>query len=174
MAKLRDASAYRRLKIPYTRRSRVKSKSYIKSIPHNKIVRYVLGNKSKKFQYRVDLISKDSMNLRHNAIEAGRKAASNYLQKELGLENYRVQVKTHPHHILRENPLATGAGADRFSTGMQKAFGKPIGLASRVKEGKILTSVFVDNKYIKNAKIALKKMSHKYPMKTSIDIIKIE
>jgi large subunit ribosomal protein L10e len=174
MAKLRDASAYRRLKLPYTRRSKVRSKSYIKSIPHNKIVRYVLGNKSRKFDYQVELISQEDMNLRHNAIEAGRRTASNYLQKTIGLEGYRLQLRTHPHHILRENPLATGAGADRFSTGMQKSFGKPIGLASRVKKGKILTAIFVNNSNINHAKIALKKMSHKYPMKTSISITKLD
>ena len=56
MARLRDASAYRRLKRAYTRKSRVRSKSFVKSIPQNKIVRYVLGNKTKKFPYQVKIL----------------------------------------------------------------------------------------------------------------------
>ena len=46
---------------------------------------------------------------------------------------YFFQLRIYPHHILRENPLAAGAGADRMSTGMKCAFGKPISVAARVK-----------------------------------------
>lgn len=172
MARLRSASAYRRIKRAYTRKSKVRAKSYIKSTPQNKIVRYVMGNKSGSFPYRVDLVSLDDMNLRHNAIEAGRRVASSYLEKTISRENFRLEIRTHPHHVLRENPLATGAGADRFQEGMSRAFGKPIGLAARVKKGKILVSVYVNEKDTKEAKIALKKVSHKYPMKTTIKISK--
>lgn len=174
MAGLRDASAYRRLKRPYTRKSKVKAKSYIKSTPSNKIARYIGGNKTKKFQLRLDLVSLDSMNLRHNAIESGRKTATNYLVKTLSRENFRIQIRTHPHHVLRENPLATGAGADRFQEGMTRAFGKPIGLAARIKKGKIMVSLFVDEKHVNEAKKALKKTSYKYPMKTTIKVSKIK
>ncbi|MBI4170413.1 MAG: 50S ribosomal protein L16, partial [Candidatus Aenigmarchaeota archaeon] len=31
--------------------------------------------------------------------------------------------------MLRENALATGAGADRFQSGMRQSFGKPVGTA---------------------------------------------
>lgn len=174
MARLRDASAYRKLKRAYTRRSRVKSKSYIKSIPQNKIVRYVIGDKNTEFSHRVDLISLQSMNLRHNAIESGRRVASSYLEKTINKENFRLEIRTHPHHVIRENPLATGAGADRFSTGMSCSFGKPLSLAARVKKGKIIVSVFVNEKHTLEAKKALKKVSYKYPMKTTINIIKIK
>ncbi|UCD03856.1 MAG: 50S ribosomal protein L16 [Candidatus Woesearchaeota archaeon] len=172
MARLRAASAYRRLKRSYTRKSKVRAKSYIKSTPQNKIVRYVMGNKRNSFPCRVDLISLEDMNLRHNAIEAGRRVASNYLEKTLNRENFKLEIRTHPHHILRENPLATGAGADRFQEGMTRAFGKPIGLAARVKKGKILVSVYVNEKGTEEAKRALKKVSHKYPMRTTIRVSK--
>ena len=42
---LRKALAYSKKKVrPYTRKSKIKSKAYIKVIPHNKIVKYNLGN----------------------------------------------------------------------------------------------------------------------------------
>ena len=43
---------------------------------------------------------------------------------------------TYPHHVLRENKQATGAGADRVSQGMRCAFGKNVGTAARVKRAK--------------------------------------
>ena len=174
MARLRDASAYRRIKRAYTRRSKVRRKSYIKSTPHNKVVSYILGNKSRDFPYEVTLISQDSMNLRHNAIESGRRAANSYLEKTIGKENFKMRIRTYPHHILRENPLATGAGADRFQEGMSRAFGKPISLAARVKKGKPLVSIFVEEKNIDKAKEALRKINSKYPMKTTVTITKIK
>jgi large subunit ribosomal protein L10e len=69
---------------------------------------------------------------------------------------------------MRENPLASGAGADRFQTGMAKAFGKPIGRAARVKPGQKVASVYVTKEKIPVTKKALKrammKLSGKYKM----------
>jgi len=44
----------------------------------------------------------------------------------------------YPHHILRENKMLTGAGADRMQTGMSRAFGKSMGRAALVKPGQTL------------------------------------
>jgi large subunit ribosomal protein L10e len=41
-------------------------------------------------------------------------------------------LRKFPHHVIRENKQATGAGADRVSDGMRQAFGKPVGTAARV------------------------------------------
>lgn len=174
MARLRDASAYRNLKRPYTRKSKVKSKSYIKSAPEDRIITYVMGDKNGDFPYQLDLVSKESMNLRHNAIEAGRKSAVNYLIKTISRENFKMVIRTHPHHVLRENPLATGAGADRFQEGMTRAFGKPIGRAARVHKGKTLVSVYVNEKHLDVAKKALNKITCKYPMSTTVKMSKKE
>ena len=84
---------------------------------------------------------------------------------------YHLKINIYPHHILRENPLAAGAGADRMSTGMKMSFGKPIGLAAQVKKGQTLLSVNVDKENLEVAKQALKKASHKLPCSC---IVKVE
>ncbi|MBR9703247.1 50S ribosomal protein L16, partial [Candidatus Woesearchaeota archaeon] len=68
-----------------------------------------------------------------------------------------------PHHILRENPLASGAGADRMSTGMKMSFGKPIGLAAQVRKGKKIIEISVDPQNVATAKLALKRAASKFP-----------
>ena len=45
MASLRKANAYSKKKVvPYTRVSKKKSKSYVKTVPHQKIVKFTMGN----------------------------------------------------------------------------------------------------------------------------------
>ncbi len=55
----------------------------------------------------------------------------------------------------------SGAGADRFSTGMKKSFGKPIGQAARVKKGETICQVDVDKKNLEVAKKAMHRASMK-------------
>ena len=62
--------------------------------------------------------------------------------------NYHLQIRIYPHHVLRENKMLTGAGADRMQTGMQRAFGKAIGSAAQVKIGQAIFTVQVDDKDI--------------------------
>ena len=129
MAKLRRAVAYRRLERPYTRRSKYRKKNFVRATPVNKVVRYDMGNLSKEFPSKFDLISKNNVQIRHNAIEAARLTALRLLEKKLGKNAFNMRIRIYPHHVLRENPLASGAGADRMSTGMKMSFGKPIGVA---------------------------------------------
>jgi len=163
MAKLRKFAAYRNLERPYTRISKFRKKSYIKASGSNRVVAYVLGDAKKKFKYKVSLIAKESLNIRDNALEAARQSANKVLEKELGQGGYFFQIRVYPHHVLRENPLATGAGADRLSTGMSKAFGKPIGYAARVREGQEIITVRVNKNGLESAKKAVKRVLHKFP-----------
>jgi len=133
MSKLRNGTCYRHLKIPYTRTSKRKSKAFIVGIPGSKIVRFVLGEKSKKFDSQVVLISEKDINLRHNCLESARIASVRFIELKAGKNNFRLVIHPFPHHIMRENPIAAGAGADRFQKGMTHAFGKPYGRAARVK-----------------------------------------
>ncbi len=141
MAKLRKFVAYRRLERPYTRVSKYREKSFVRARPHSKVVRYTQGNQHKEFKYTLYLVSKEALQIRHNAIESARQTANKVLDKKIGKLNYFFKYRIYPHHILRENPLASGAGADRMSTGMKKAFGKPIGVAAQVKKSKSLPSL---------------------------------
>ena len=163
MPRLRKFVAYRGLERPYTRISKYKKKSFIKTTPNVKIVRFNTGNLRKKFPYSVNLVSKCGLNIRDNAMESGRQTCNRLLESTLGTPAYHMQVRPYPHQVIRENPLASGAGADRFSTGMQKAFGKPTGSAVRVKEGQKLITVSVNKKDLQIARDALNRFRKKIP-----------
>jgi large subunit ribosomal protein L10e len=111
------------------------------------------------------------MQIRDNAIESGRQQASRVLERELGKKGFHLKIRMHPHHVLRENPLAAGAGADRMSTGMKASFGKVIGNACQIKPGKILVSVDVYKTRLDIARSALKKFASKLPAKCTLDIV---
>lgn len=163
MAKLRKFCAYRRLERPYTRTSKYRKKSFIRVRPHSKIVKYNMGDPRKKFDITLDLISKADIQIRHNAIESARLTCNRHLERNLGKAGFYFEIRIFPHHILRENPLASGAGADRMSTGMKMSFGKPIGVAAQVRIGSPLFSVSVPKNQLNVAKDALKKASKKVP-----------
>jgi large subunit ribosomal protein L10e len=171
MAKKRRAVAYRNIERPYTRYSKYKKRNFVRGNPHINVVRFDLGNKTKKFAKRVVLISSKAVQIRHMAIESARLACNRTLEKAIGKENYHLKFLIYPHHILRENPLASGAGADRMSTGMKKSFGKAIGKAAQVKVGKHIMFVDIDEKNIPIAKKALRFASHKFPMSCSIKVL---
>lgn len=136
---LRKALAYsKHYARPYTRVSRVKSRSYIKVVPQNKVVKYTAGNVKSfnlgKFPYTVYLSSMERIQIRDNALEASRQFLTKFLDTELA-GNYYLELRVHPHHILRNNKTAAGAGADRLSSGMARSFGVVEGRAALVKAG---------------------------------------
>ncbi len=130
---LRPGRCYSRLQRPYTRISiHVPKKGYVVGVPAAKITQFEMGSKKKKFEKTFHLVAWHSVQIRDNALEASRQGANKYLEKTLTLENYFLKVLVYPYQVLRENALATGAGADRFQEGMRKSFGKPVGTAARV------------------------------------------
>jgi len=173
MARLRKAVSYRRIERPYTRVSKYREKGYIRANPHRKIVRYVMGAASKKFPYVLELRSKSELQIRDNSIEAARQSSNRLLEKVVGPSNYILRIRVFPHHILRENPLAAGAGADRFQQGMSQSFGNPYGHAAQVKPGKIMFSFYVNKGQIAFAKEAARKASTKLPMHCAIKVFDI-
>jgi large subunit ribosomal protein L10e len=168
MARLRKFNAYRSLERPYTRFSKYKKLSYVRSRPVCKIVRFDVGDVAKKFQFTLDLVSKTDLQIRDNAIESARQTANRLLEKNLGKSGYRFMTRIYPHHVLRENPLAAGAGADRLSTGMAHSFGKPIGIAAQVKKGQPLFTIQITKEQVALARQALKRASYKIPCSCSI------
>ncbi|MFO8015713.1 MAG: 50S ribosomal protein L16 [Candidatus Woesearchaeota archaeon] len=163
MAKLRKAVAYRRIERPYTRRSKYREKSFVKAKPSINIVRFDMGNLTRNFSYSVYLMADSDVQIRHNALESARLTAVRRLQPGVGKANYHMKMRVYPHHILRENPLAAGAGADRMSTGMKHSFGKVIGAAAQVRKGQPVFQVDVEKTGIKAAKNAMRKASNKLP-----------
>jgi len=168
MAKLRKGCSYRRLERPYTRRSKYKAKSFIRTSPASKVVRYDMGDAKRSFGYTVELVSKEGVQIRHNALESARMTSNRHLEEKCGKLGFYMKLKSYPHHVLRENPLASGAGADRMSTGMQKSFGKAIGIAAQVRPGQAVFSVQVDKQNVEFAKQALKKANYKLPLRALI------
>ena len=167
---LRKGIAYRHLVVPYTRRSRKKSKAYIKTSPPIKIVKFQMGNVNRQFQYKLALISKVSIQVRDNAIEAARLSINRQLESKLGTSNYKFLIRKYPHHVLREHKMLTGAGADRMSSGMSLAFGKPIGVAAQVYAGEEILVIGVDKNGLALAKDAIRKIRAKLPGSTTLKI----
>lgn len=152
---------YRNLKGPaYTRRE------YMGGVPGSKVVHFDMGNLKEEFPVAVSIVAKESCQIRHNAIEAARITANKCLM-ELGRLNYHFKIFIYPHHVLRENKQATGAGADRVSQGMRRAFGKAVGTAARVKRGQRLMMVEVEPKNFLKAKESLRKAGNKLPTPVS-------
>ena len=167
---IRPAKCYRAIERPYTRVSQRKPrKSYVKGVPASKINKFELGKKG-DYKLRLNLISEHSVQIRHNALEAIRMATNKVLEKHIGPDMYYFKLFPYPHHVLRENPLATGAGADRFSTGMRQSFGKPIATAAQVKRGQILLSVWCTPDKAAIAKKALIVSSKKIPTTSRITV----
>ncbi|MBN2367398.1 50S ribosomal protein L16 [Candidatus Woesearchaeota archaeon] len=173
MARLRKFVCYRHLERPNTRKSKYRNKSFVRGAPVCRIVKFNIGNLSDDFPYRLDLAATQDMQVRDNSIESARLTTTRTLEKALGKKGFRIQVRTYPHHILREHALASGAGADRFSSGMAHSFGKPVGNAVQLKNGQKLMSVYVPESGITLAREALNKANCKLPAKFSISVEKL-
>lgn len=180
MASLRKASSYSRKRVrPYTRKSSKKSKSYIKAVPQNKIVKFHMGDirgyNEGKYDYIVRLISEEKVQIRDNSLESCRLLVNKILDTQAPGQFY-FAVKVFPHHILRENKSAGGvAGADRLSHGMKHSFGVTIGRAAIVPPGHDLFFVACANeKTARIAREALTKIKPKVPGKNKIIFEKIE
>ena len=171
MVKKRKFCAYRRIERPYTRVSKYTKKNYTRGNPHISLTQFEMGNKTKEFSVKIALISGSDLQIRDSAIDAARTAANRRMEKRIGKENYFLKLHIYPHHILRENPLASGAGADRMSTGMAKAFGKTIGRAAQVKKGKIMMIVGTEPQHVDTVKAALRLAAHKVPTSCQIKVI---
>ena len=171
MARIRKFVSYRNIERPYTRTSKYKEKSFIRMSPNLRVVAFETGTPNKSFQHTLKLISKNDLQIRDNALESAKQTSNRLLEKSIGTSAYHLKIKPYPHHILRENPIAAGAGADRFSTGMQKSFGKPIGVAAQVKKGQTIFQISVDKANLELAKTALTRASKKLPCPCTIQII---
>lgn len=172
--KLRKGQCYRMLERAYTRKSKFRKKSYLKAVPQHKIIRFNMGNVNGDFKYRVDMYSKGTLQIRHNAIEATRQVINRKLVKLLGVQEFYLMIRIYPHHCQRENKQMGGAHSDRIQTGMKNAFGKIVNVAALVKEGKELFSAYVNEKGLEIARQAMKACSSKLPCKIGLEVTKLK
>ena len=138
-------------------------RKYMGGIPGSKIVKFTMGNTSKDFTHRVELISLKYVQIRHNAMEAARIAANRVMEKYVGREDFMLKIIPYPHQIIRENKRVNVAQADRFQDGMKKAFGKPRYMAARIKSLHPIMIAEVDKGNVNQARTALKRASAKFP-----------
>jgi large subunit ribosomal protein L10e len=138
----KPASMYREISNPaYTRRE------YITGIPGSKIAQHNMGaldTDPDDYPVHVSLSVEEECQIRHGSLEAARLSANRRLLKEIGEENYKMVLRKFPHHVIRENKQATGAGADRVSDGMRQSFGKPVGTAARVDAGERIFTAYCE------------------------------
>lgn len=170
---LRKASSYSKRKArPFTRVSRVKSRTYVKVNPHNKLAKYSMGDQ-KSFHngthpYVVRLVSDEKVQIRDNALESVRMMVHKVLEEQMPGEFF-FAVRTYPHHLLRENKTAAGAGADRLSSGMKHSYGIVIGRAAMVGAGKDLFLVScTTEKGARTAREALERTKSKLPCRSRV------
>ena len=157
----------------WTRYSRRKpKKSYVKALPHNPLKHFDMGIKKDDYDTIVKLITKEPVQLRANAIEAARMTISKYLQANVQ-QNYFFKIHTYPFEVIRETKRQTGAGADRLSSGMKKAFGRPTYRAMRLRKNQTLFSIKSYEKNIPKMKEALRKAQSKLSKSYRVIIEKI-
>jgi len=152
---------------PYTR------KKFIKGKPQIKIAKFQ-GGQAADYDYNVQLLINEKMQIRHMAIESARLAANKAVEKVAGETGYYSKIRIYPHVLLRENKMIAAAGADRLQEGMRRAFGKAVSLGARVKQGQCIMEIQVKKEHLEVTKKALKDACVKLPGTPSIKVIPLK
>lgn len=152
--------------MPYVRRE------YIAGKPQIKIARFASGQASPNYDFKVELLATEKIQIRHNALEAARLAANKRMATAGEMSFFSV-LRVYPHVILRENKMIATAGADRLQEGMRRAFGKATGLAARVTPGQVLFEAFVTAGNLNLAKEGFKVASSKVGCPTEVRITRL-
>ena len=147
-------------------------KEFMGGVPYPKITTFTQGNQKKDFPVEMKLIAKESCQIRHSALEAARVSVNRKLLEALGVENYFLKIIPYPHQVIREHKMATGAGADRISSGMSMAFGRPVGTAARVRKDDTIMIGRVNLDAAQRLREAIHKASIKLPTPCRIEIVK--
>jgi len=167
---IRPGRTTRRLKRPWTRISKKKPrKSYVVGAPFARIHIFNMGNSKKDYDVTMHLVAGHAVQIRDNALEAARIVSNKLLEREIP-DNYFFKVLVYPHHVLREHSMASGAGADRFSSGMSHSFGKPSGRAARIMIGQKIMTLMLEKKNLEIGRLALKRAGKKLPVHCNIEI----
>ena len=164
---LRPGRCYRHFSGPaYTRRE------FVRGVPASKLTKFDMGNIGGDFAVTVNIVADQAGQIRSNSLEAARIIANKYLTVKVGDTNYHLKVRVFPHHVLKENKMIAGAGADRLQDGMRQSFGKPIGSAARVYAGQPVITVRIAPQFVAHVKEAYRLMSHKIPVRCRVQVEK--
>ncbi len=174
---LRKASAYSHKRVvPYTRKAKKRQKSYVKTVPTSKVTKFRMGDlvgyKNGKYKTLLIVHAKERVQIRDNAIEAARQFLNRFLTEKVGKDFY-FEMKPYPHHMLRENRMLTGAGADRMQTGMSLSFGKTMGRSALVKAGQEVLRIGITTPKAEiTARKLIASVKPKLPCKIFVETIK--
>jgi large subunit ribosomal protein L10e len=140
---------------------------YMGGIPTCRITQFDTGNLTAEFPWTLSLGTEEAGQIRDIALEAARIKAVRILERGAPNE-FHLKVRRFPHQILREHKMAMGAGADRISDGMRRAFGKAVGHAVRAPIGSEIITVYTTEARLGVAKEALRGAAHKLPVPTRL------
>jgi large subunit ribosomal protein L10e len=179
MASVRKAAAYsKRNPVTNTRRSKKQQKSYVKTVPPQKIVKFNMGDykgfEKDKYKIRVTLSTAENIQIRDLALEAIRQSLNKDLTKFFQKQFY-MRVNVYPHNILRNNRIFSGGSkGERVQTGMKHSFGSSEGRAAVIKKGKPIFTVYYNGEE-NNPKVRLffKKVTPKLACKAVVKLEKI-
>jgi large subunit ribosomal protein L10e len=149
------------------------NKKFAPGTPNPKVARFTTGKFSDDYDYKLQIVATTRLQIRSNALEAARVAASKKLAT-VGEEAFYLRVVSYPFVVMRENKMIATAGADRLQEGMRKAFGKPIGVAARVDIGSVVLELLVKAENLDKAKAAFKAATTKLPLKYKTVITPLE
>lgn len=159
---IRPARAFRDPdKVAWTRFSRKPRDNYVKVMPHADLHQFRMGVDKEDYDLTVNLVSKQSIIVRDNAIESARQSANKALEKAMGATGYYFVVRPYPHHIVRENKMIAGAGADRLQKGMRRSFGRPTDRAARFSIGTVVFTIRTYKAQLEAVKLAMLRAQRK-------------
>jgi len=163
MASLKPARTQREPRRAWTRTAKRKvKKAFVRGVPDSRIRAFDMGFlKPKDAELEIDLIAEQTFQLRDNSLESARVMANKIFENKMGRDNYYFKIRVFPHQCLREHSMLTGAGADRLSSGMRKAFGKPVGRAAVVKKGQKIMTMYTLKQFEAQAREGFKRASMK-------------
>lgn len=179
MVNARKASAYsKKIPVTNTRKSKQLQKSYVKTIPPQKVVKFNIGNIKRfdagEFKIKATISAGEPIQIRDMALEAVRQGLNKDLT-DLFQTNFFMRVNVYPHNILRNNRVFSGASkGERVQTGMSKGFGSSEGRAAVVKMNQPIFSMYFNGEdNIHKLRGFFKKVTPKLACKSIIEFKKL-
>ena len=180
MASVRKASAYSKKKpVVNTRKSKMQQKSFIKTIPPQKIVKFNMGDyqgfENGNYKIKLALNTGENVQIRDLALEAVRQSLNKDMTKAFQ-KNFFLRCNVYPHNILRNNRIFSGGSkGERIQSGMKHSFGSSEGRAATVKKRKPVFSIyFNEEKNVSKVRDFLRKVKPKLPGKSIISFERFE
>jgi large subunit ribosomal protein L10e len=161
---------------PYQhKRSANHRREYARGGAQSKIKRFWGGNKRtpwEEWDVVVGLKIEDKVQISSSALESLRIAINSVFLKKVGRKNYRLRIRPHCHHKIRENRMLAFAGADRVQSGMRNSFGRATTVCARVNAGQVICDLGIYMKQLDLAKKRLTVASKKIPSSCQIVLLK--